>query len=477
MRLSHSLDTTKESESIQNQRSILYQHLETITGITSIEEKIDDGYTGQNFNRPAFQEVLAMAINQKIDLLICKDFSRISRDMIGIGYLVEKFLPSLGVRLISVSDGYDSERNKEALNALDMKFRYVLSEYYSKDLSVKVKSAIYNRMERGLYLSGLTIYGYQKDEMKRLAIDEATAKIVRDIFNWYGDGMRITDICQLLSERKICTPSAYRLGKNNHQWSKDTVYKILSDERYTGTYIARKTKKVNYDTKKRVSLPHKDWIVIKNHHEPIISSTLFEKVQKMKQKKKSIKTKEELQKEKEGALLSGKIYCGHCHKKMQRKGKKTFTYYCRYRNAEEDSPCKKVKIKESVLEDQVLSLLQKQVEITTNTQDKPENPKATAMAFKETKKIEERQKQYLFEQCILGKINAHEYKKRKSTQIEKKETISLFCASQKEEINKNECLSSIADATVLTKKLVDTLIASVFVFEDTVEIVFSNQID
>lgn len=426
----------------------------------------DDGVSGTQFHRPELNRLFDDIKTGLVQAIVVRDFTRLSRDVIDMGYLMEKFFPLYNVRIIAIADGYDSATTQE-MDTLHLKFHYILSDYYSRDLSVKVKSSVRNRMKRGTYLSGLTIYGYQKDAQKRMAIDTIVADHVRFIFNAYSTGMRIFDICKTLQEQQIPTPSAYRKGSDNADWSPHTVRKILNDERYTGTYVAGKTKKVKCRYPQKLLTPSTEWIVIKNHHTAIISHDTFQNAQNRKHPINSQKTTAELQSEKEQIPLWGKVYCGHCRRKMQRKGKKTFAYYCRYRNAHHFCPCNGNHLKEVALEKIVYTFLCEQAKQLTA--DPPQNDAPTVDRTVDISAPcqKEKQKQYLFEQFISGNLSELEYAKKKNMLDQKIE--STLQTSPKNQ-RKSEFIDDINASTSLTKQLVTAYIDCIFVCGDDVEI-------
>lgn len=426
----------------------------------------DDGISGTHLHRPELNRLTGDIKKGLIQTIVIRDFTRLSRDVIDMGYLMEKFFPLYGVRIIAIADGYDSAIHQE-IDEFYLKFHYVLSDYYSRDLSVKVKSSVNNRMKRGTYLSGLTIYGYRKDEHKHMAIDIDTADHVRFIFNAYCTGMGISDICKTLHKKQIPTPSAHRQGNPNTEWSPHTIRKILGDERYTGTYVAGKTKQIKSDRPKQLQTPKKEWIVIKNHHDAIISYATFEKAQGMKRNVISKKTNLELQSEKEQIPLWGKVYCGYCHRKMQRKGKKTFTYYCRYRSQLPSCQCNDNHIKEIALEKKVYSFLCQEAKQRNTEREKNATSPTKMTVNSYPLELKKKQKQQLFEQFISGNLSEAEYTTKKIKLNQNKELSSQTSTAT---VQKVDFIESVNTSTTLTKQLATDFIDCIYVYKENVEI-------
>ncbi|MFI3174589.1 MAG: recombinase family protein [Bacillota bacterium] len=466
---SETRDNQNESTSIIGQRHYLHHFLDghnTLKHYNRVEY-IDDGFSGTNDQRPKFQELLEAIKHGEIQVVCTKDFTRISRDFLHIGYLMEKFFPLHDVRFLSISDHYDSDQKEETDN-LSLKFRYVLSDFYSRDLSTKVNSAIKNRMQRGEYLSGFVIYGYKKDENNCLVIDSFVASHVQEIFCSYCQGMGMKDIAKLLSDEEIPTPSAYRKGSMDCHWSPHTIYKILGDERYTGTYIAGKTKKVRGLKNGQVLVPKTEWVIRKNHHAPIISQAIFDHAQKMKRTTKSEKTTEKLQLEREQVLLFGKVHCANCRRKMQRKGKNKFTYYCRYRK-EAPCPCNGNKIKEALLTTLVYEKLVEKANEMAVESEKNDKTHATQNDNNYANLLLKKEKQALFEQFISKKISERAYAERKNG-LETAPPLSATFPSPT--ANKPTLIDAIKGESSLTKNLVVHFIEAIFVSSDCVEVVF-----
>ena len=275
----------QESESIQNQRTLLKRYL-IENKFNFIDEYVDDGISGTNFDRPAFNRMIKDIENGKINMVVTKDLSRLGRDYIMSGYYTEKYFPEHNVRYIAILDNidtaFDSSNNDIA------PFKSILNEMYAKDISKKINSVLQTKRDLGQYL-GQAPYGYKKDPENKyhLIVDEEAAKIVKLIFKKYIEGLGTMQIADLLSRNKIPIPSDYNKKKRGVKslvyglWQQSTVRFILSNEMYTGTIVQGKRKKLNYKSKKFIEIPEEDWIKIPNMHEAIISYEDYERAKKI----------------------------------------------------------------------------------------------------------------------------------------------------------------------------------------------------
>lgn len=206
-------DYKYESMSIENQRLVLTAHAASMPEYENAEilEFVDNGYTGTNFERPQVQKLIEMVRENKIDCIIVKDFSRFGRNSIETGYFLERLFPLFHTRFISVSNDYDSNNFKGDTGGMDVAFQYLISEYYSRDMSIKTKSAKYAKMQRGEYQSKICSYGYQKSADGRMEPDPEAAAVVKLIFQLSSEGINATEITRELFKRGIPTPGEYKL--------------------------------------------------------------------------------------------------------------------------------------------------------------------------------------------------------------------------------------------------------------------------
>ena len=342
--------TKSESDSIGNQRMLINRFLDNHESLSKLHraEFVDDGYTGTNFDRPQFQKMMSLVRAGEISVICVKDFSRFSRDYIETGNYLECVFPFLGVRFISVNDGYDSDDYKGTTGGLEVVMRNIIYAAYSKDLSVKTTTAKVQMMKQGKYVGGYAPYGYKMHPTvhNKLAINPDSARIVRRIFDEAMAGKNASEIAKGLNDDGIPTPGQYfranHPGKNNFNymsgkisWNPPMIYRILTKPVYTGATVGHAMKIAAPLSKKRVRADKSDWIIVENMHEPIVMKEEFDIAQKAirkEGKKAPCKTSD--------YPLQGLVRCGNCRRAMRRRvwnGKAYFT--CMNSMQDSDTEC------------------------------------------------------------------------------------------------------------------------------------------
>lgn len=311
-------DGNIESDSIVSQRSLLNQYIKE-NNLTKVDEYVDDGFTGINFERPSFKRMINDVESGKVNMIITKDMSRLGRDYIGTGELIEKYFPNKNVRYIAINDGIDTFIDNT--NNDIAPFKAIMNDMYAKDISKKVKTSLHSRMKEGLYVSGRCPFGYMKDPVNKnhLVINEEQAKTVKLIFDLALKENTYHFIAQELTKRKIKTPASYYnyvwntkcintncISQEYGVWVDTTIKAILTNQIYVGDTVQGKTKKVNYKLKKTVKNKPNDFIIVENTHEAIIDRDTFNYVQTLLPK--NVKRPEK----KRFYLLDGLLYCGDC---------------------------------------------------------------------------------------------------------------------------------------------------------------------
>lgn len=277
MRLSKD-DGKSEGGSIGSQKALLYDFAEK-NGFSVFGEYIDDGFSGTNFERPAFRRMIDDIENKRINAVLVKDLSRLGRDYISTGRYAEIYFPSKKVRFVSVSEGFDSEMQDGDL----IPIKNVINEMYARDISRKIRAAFYARMCRGDFVGAFAPYGYKRSpkDRHRLEIDDEAAKNVRFIFSEKAAGKTAKAIAGELDGLKIKTPLEYRKGEEkSRRWNAPTVTKILRSRIYLGEMVQGKTTKISFRSKASRNNPPGEWFCVKGTHEPIITEELFEKANK-----------------------------------------------------------------------------------------------------------------------------------------------------------------------------------------------------
>ena len=487
-------DSKVGSFSIENQKHTLHQYVDSMEGVKNVEvlEFIDNGYSGTNFERPAVQELLGKVREGKINCIIVKDFTRFGRNSIEVGYLMEMVFPLYNIRFISINDDFDSDKLHGDTGGINVAFKYLVSEFYSRDLSIKQKSAVYAKARRGEYQRKTCPYGYRKGADGRMEPDEETAPNVRLIFDLAQAGRTPHEIVRTLFERGIPTPGEYKAahgfnGQNISRccgiWSTATVGNILDDERYIGTYIMGKrgsTEVGGYRVRKK---DESQWIKIPEHHTAIISKEMFAQVQAQRPRLKSPKKNIRIY------LLRGKVFCGCCRHTMARAARKNPTFNCRHTEVDEVAACHGLVIAEAELEGLLYGVLSKQAQIILNLENLSNAGQLDIQLAEQAeygKQITEymEKKRVLYERLVLEQISMKDYKAQKSAvdnELDRLREIhsklkmqtSRMQMDEKEKSAKAELAREVLGASGLTAGLADTLIDRVYVYPgNQVEIVW-----
>ena len=299
-----------ESESIQNQRTLLMQYIKE-NKLNFIAEYVDDGISGTSFDRPGFNKMIEDIESGKINMVITKDLSRLGRNYVQSGYYTETYFPEHNVRYIAILDNIDTAT--DSANNDIAPFKSILNEMYAKDTSKKINSVLQSKRKQGEYL-GTAPYGYKKDPENKyhLIIDEEAAKVVKLIFERYLEGYGTMQIADYLSGQKIPIPSDYNKKKRGTKsityglWAQSTVRFILSNEIYTGTVIQGKRKKLSFKSKKFIDVPEEDWVRVPNMHEAIVSVEDYERAKRIIESTKGSRVVEN------DYLFKGLLRCYDC---------------------------------------------------------------------------------------------------------------------------------------------------------------------
>lgn len=317
-RLSQDDGNVGDSDSIINQKKILAEYAER-NGYTPYQFYIDDGFSGTNFERPQFKQMIEDAKKGTVKRIICKDLSRFGRDYIKVGLYTEFIFPDKDIHFIAVNDDVDSNVQKD--NDL-APFKNLFNEWYARDTSKKIKAVKKAKGLAGEHMSCVAPYGYRKnpDNPKEWLIDEESAEVVREIFRLCVDGYGPRRIANILTERKILIPSAYALEKgyavrnnipkNPCQWSSTVVVDVLERMDYLGHTVNFKTHRKSYKQKKKIENDKSEWKIFENTHEPIIDKSTFDIVQKIRANRKRPTKMGEM------PMFSGILYCADCGKKL-----------------------------------------------------------------------------------------------------------------------------------------------------------------
>ena len=326
----------KRGDSLETQRQIMEAYVTLCPDIEVAEIYIDNGISGQTFERAAFQRLLNDIEAGKIDCVVVKDLSRLGRNTIDTGYYIEKYFPLHQVRFIAVNDQYDSEDGENSANHMIVPLKNMINEAYAADISRKVAAQQRQAMRDGEFVGSRPPYGYRKDpdNCHHLLVNEDTAPTVRQIFQWAAEGVALNDMVKRLNEAKVPTPGHYlaSVGLITNQrlmgsgkWQTWTVGKILEAEVYTGDMVQGKSRTVG---RKQVPTAPMDWIVVRDTHEALVSREMFELVQAVRQNAAVKYTVTEKKPYTEN-ILQGRVFCGCCGKNLHRqKSHGRYFYRC-----------------------------------------------------------------------------------------------------------------------------------------------------
>ncbi len=312
IRLSREDGDKEESSSVTNQREILKRYVSEQPNFFIVKEYVDDGWTGTNFDRPKFKEMIADIEAGIIDTVITKDLSRLGRERLGVGHYTEIYFPEHNVRYIALLDNIDTYIDS-GMNDM-APFKGVINDMYVRDISKKIRSSLIERKKAGNFLGVTAPYGYKKDPNNKfhLVINEKEAEVVKRVFILYLEGNGLTRIAQILTKDGVPVPGESRdIGKTRKtalysSWKQTTIRRILDNRVYLGELVQFKRRKINYKSKRRITVPEEERYICKGTHEAIIDEESFNAVQNILKKNKSFKgTKHDY-------LFKGLLYCAEC---------------------------------------------------------------------------------------------------------------------------------------------------------------------
>lgn len=499
-----------ESESISNQRSLILKYIKDHPEFDdwTIHEYADDGFSGTNGDRPAFQRMLDRIHEGSIQCVIVKDLSRFARNYILLGEYLEQIFPFLGVRFIAINDGYDSKTTTSAADSMSVVLKSVLNAYYSKELSHKIRATINLKMQKQEY-RGIPPFGYiYDDDRTQYLIDLEAAKTVRLIFDLALQEKTMTEIANYLNTHGVPTIAEYNQMQNKHRktnipthelprWDTVKVALILRNPVYKGTLLLHKTTViVPASSKKRKTEPNEQYI-FDNAHEAIVTAEEFEHVQELfplKQRRTRRNSTD--------YPLKSVVFCGICKRTMYRyRVRKTddyAKYYCRSAPLGR-TECTKKKYSEKELEQVVLQALLPMLKTINETighrrsrQDQTQSLLTEcqqeirqAVAMEKKIKLE---KLEIYEAYTIGTLPIHDYKQKKNTLTRQGKNLAekLLQLREQEAALQNGILpkelAQLCDsakeyhfATALNREMVSAFVERINVFPDHYEIVWKFQ--
>lgn len=396
-----------ESNSISSQRELVRSFVRAHDDMELFDIYVDDGYSGTDFDRPEFKRMMADIREGNVNCVIVKDLSRLGRDYIEAGRLIQRTFPAFHVRFIAMTDHFDSKTADYHTKSLVLPVKNFINDSYCRDISQKVKSHQKTKREQGRFIGAFAVYGYRKlpEDKNRLCPDGYSAGIVRNIFAWKLEGMSAQAIAQRLNGLGVLSPAEYKksLGERfstgfqtnmTAKWSAVAVKRILTNEVYTGVMVQGKRERVNYKVKKTVAKPEEEWIRVEGTHEAIISREDFERVQNLLRVDTRAETGSGC-----AHLFSGFLFCGDCGAPMIRRINRyrdtsKIYFICSTRN--QGRGCSRHSILEEELKAVVLQVLQTCVPVFVDENSQPEvNFDEIAMFKTEIERLNRERDKYL----------------------------------------------------------------------------------
>lgn len=486
-----------DSESVINQKELLRNYVKN-NNLNLVKEYVDDGFSGTDFERPGFKSLLEDINNKKINCVIVKDLSRLGRDHVMTGYYIETFFPENNIRFISILESYDSFKNQASNDSST--FIIACNDYYSKQNSIKIRNVLNEKRKNGKFIGSLPSFGYMRDPKDKghLIPNPETAPIVKNIFKWRADGIGPTEIANRLNKAHVVTPSGYK--KTNYSsrlidrdnWNISTVKKILINRIYTGDLVQHTKTKVNYKSKKKITLDEKLWIVVENTHEPLVDKETFDYVNNLRKRNTR---NYEIKTDREKRLLEGKLFCKECGNRLTvlyRKKQDYWSVNCnRYSRDPVRGRCYSHFYPYNYLEEQVLEQINKYVSKLMKEFDlKQLNEEVVKNVYKETNNIDnviknletEKEKitkriSTLYNDRCDGVISTETYKelaKESETKLKEindlidNENIKKYKIKNKSNVlpDYTKKIKKLLDLNKPKKELIDTLIDKIVIDKD-----------
>ena len=486
-------DNKDESNSIENQRMLLMRHIEKHRDLLGkVVEYIDDGYTGTNFNRPAFQRMIEDGKKGIYQVILVKDLSRLGRDYIGLGDYMEQIFPLLGIRLIAVNSNYDSNSYRGLTIGLDTAVTNLVNTMYSRDISKKVKSALESKWKKGEQCGRKPPYGYRQNNQVKgnWEIDPEAAETVKLIFNLACEGWKTKEIAEELNKRELQTPGRYKREKGEYAasklkdsellWDTGKIVQIIRRYEYTGAFVNNRRKTVQPCSGITRAVPESEWIITEDAHAAIVSKETYDLAQMVIQNAPKGRYKNTVP-----YVLRGKIKCGNCGAALAYVPRLyDSAYYCPHAmKVGSASQCCKDQFLEHEINGAVIQSLKLEIRrfLSLRNQiqfDKKTAPKLYKKINRLSRNIDIKQAERIrqYEEYAERKITLQKYKtiKQKLTDdinrlSEEKEKLESFLISESEFTKQTDILAQSAEAVlgeeILTEEIVKQFIEAVYVHD------------
>lgn len=506
-----------EGASLQNQIDVCKEYVAGCPYLRLAEVYADNGKTGTVFDRPAWNRLMDDVRSGKVEAIVVRDLSRFGRDYIEAGNYLEKIFPALGTRFISVKENFDNFTCGSSMESLSVSLQNLINALYSRDISRKVSTALLAQQQNGTFQNRNPPYGYLWNEGKTAyVIDEVAAPHVRDIFRWKIEGVSVNTMIRRLEDAGAVHPELRKRQNGSRQgdqvgkgWAKSTINSILGNPVYLGHTIHGRMRTAIYKGLKKHKESPENWILHRNTHPAIIRQEDFDTVQRILAEASRIRQEKMRQsaaiREQMIDFFDRKIFCADCKKRMyfrrhriDKKGPEEWmgSYACSTYTSRRHEHCTKHYIRQNVLNDKVLAVIQDQLRIALNYErllsilkgSKEEsnlkekyNAAVSSVSLKLNALNQKRSK--LYESYVEGILNEEEYSFAKKTYEKEHERLSQLLDEAVQRRTKfldsispdNKWMSMMkaaADTTELTQKLVDTMIEKVLIYENgAVEVV------
>lgn len=461
----------KDSKALSNQKEFLSGYISQQPDLKLCGLYADNGETGTNFDRSDFQRLMADIQAGRINCIVVKDLSRFGRNAMETGNYLERVFPFLGVRFISINDGYDSAA-PNAGDTLAVALRNLINEAYSMDISRKSGSVLRQKQERGEFIGAFAAYGYLRDpeDVHRLIVDPETAPVVQEIFHRVADGEAVCSVLRWLNTGGILSPGTYRYRKGicldkrfadgkPKPWAQYVLKGLLSNPVYLGHMVQGRRRSQFYAGIPEHRLPPSEWIVVKNTHEAIIDQATFDRVQAIQ-----LASKEKYQANlgkydhlgTEENVFRGLVYCADCGRPMARrknvvsKGRKAvYRYICsNYANLLEHSGCTHKYLPDDSLKSALSQLIAREADLAVNaaallSKQKSKTVSVTDMEIaraKSEQKNLESLRERLMRDLLSGILSKEDYARMKQRYAQESKTLE-------------ECISRLQKEQYREKKL------------------------
>ena len=474
----------KESNSITAQRQLIQDFIKSHTEFSACKviERCDDGFSGTHFDtRPECTEMIEMAKRGEINCIIVKDFSRFGRNYVELGDYLEQLFPFLGVRFISVNDGYDSDDLKDGETAgLSVAFQNLIYDYYSKELSAKVKASCRQRAEHGMFNASYAPFGYRKmaGNKRKLEINPDEAPVVKEIFDMKLGGMKLADIARNLNDRHVPCPIIRLMERSNLSewigvrdgfvWTASGINHILRNEEYTGMLVAQKSTVIEPGGKTK-RCAKEDWIKVADTHEAIVSRDVFDQVQKSLNNVKHKPSKRR-----------NIFRCGYCGRILSDQSRMVGSMRCYRGKVSNDVACLNVILNNRKAKDCVLKMVQQKIRVYMDAEERRKagreelDPDDMIASLQSAIESEKRAWMKMYDEYSDGKLGREEFilhKGKYDEAIEQLKAKLEEMEKQKREANRAERIGDVdfepvLEAKELTQEIMDTFIDHVDVFEN-----------